>query len=153
MMLDSMRTTGIYVIREEDHQILYFNKRVKEVEPDIRLGMVCHELWPSGCPNCPLLYMGDKKEIKAIHYGSPFGNAVEVLATRIMWKDTVPAVMLTISPYAEMAGYIYKKILKVNLTEDSFEIKKTDGEEIMKSDQPETGLESWFLHLCRTVTD
>lgn len=146
MMLDSMRTTGIYVIREEDHQILYFNKRVKEVEPDIRLGMVCHELWPSGCPNCPLLHMGDKKESKAIHYGSPFGNAVEVLATRIMWKDTVPAVMLTISPYAEMAGYTYKKILKVNLTEDSFEIKKTDREEIMKSDQPETGLESWFLH-------
>lgn len=146
VMLDSMRTTGIYVIREEDHQILYFNKRVKEVEPDIRLGMVCHELWSSGCPNCPLLHIGNKKESKAIHYGSPFGNAVEVLATRIMWKDTVPAVMITVSPHAEMASYTYKKILKVNLTEDSLEIIKTDKEEIIKSDQPETSLESWFLH-------
>lgn len=146
VMLDSMRTTGIYVIREEDHQILYFNRRVKEVEPDIRLGMVCHELWSSGCPNCPLLHIGNKKESKAIHYGSPFGNAVEVLATRIMWKDTIPAVMITISPHAEMASYTYKKILKVNLTEDSLEIIKTDREEIMKSDQPEASLESWFLH-------
>ncbi|MDE6607093.1 MAG: hypothetical protein K2K54_04965, partial [Lachnospiraceae bacterium] len=146
IILDSMRTTGIYVIREEDHQILYFNKRIKEVEPDIRVGMVCHELWPSGCPNCPLLHIGNKKESKAIHYGSPFGNAVEVLATRIMWKDTVPAVMITISPHAEMASYTYKKILKVNLTTDSLEIIKTDGEEIMGSDQPETSLESWFFH-------
>lgn len=144
IILDSMQTTGVYVIREEDHQILYFNKRVKEVEPDIRLGMVCHELWPSGCPNCPLLYIGGRKESKAIHYGSPFGNAVEVSATRILWKETIPAVLITVSPHAETSSYSYKKILKVNLTEDSLEIIKADEEEIREKDLLQTSLENWF---------
>ena len=40
-----MPETGVYVIREEDHGILYFNKRVQEVSPDVRLGMACHDVW------------------------------------------------------------------------------------------------------------
>lgn len=40
LLLDSFRVTGVYVIREDNHEILYFNKRVKEVAPDIREGMV-----------------------------------------------------------------------------------------------------------------
>lgn len=35
-ILDSMQMTGIYVIREDNHQILYFNKRVQEVAPNIK---------------------------------------------------------------------------------------------------------------------
>ena len=32
-----MPETGVYVIREEDHGILYFNRRVQEVSPEVRL--------------------------------------------------------------------------------------------------------------------
>ena len=45
MLLDSLQATGVYVIREDNHQILYFNKRVKNVAPNIEMGMVRHELW------------------------------------------------------------------------------------------------------------
>ena len=49
MLLDSLQATGVYVIREDNHQILYFNKRVKNVAPNIEMGMVCHELWAGSC--------------------------------------------------------------------------------------------------------
>lgn len=150
VVLNSMRNIGVYVIREADHQILYFNQKVKDAEPDIRLGMVCHELWPGNCPNCPLLHIGDKKESTAVHYGSPFGNAVEVTASRIAWKGAVPAVLITIAPYAEAAGYVYKKIIKANLTEGTFEIVKNDEAELEKTYRPGEGMEEWLIRFAGT---
>ena len=54
IILNSLQLTGIYVIREDNHQILYFNQRVKDVTPNVELGMVCHDLWKDACSNCPL---------------------------------------------------------------------------------------------------
>ena len=70
--------TAVYVIREDNHKILYYNKRVREVAPNIEIGMVCHELWKGTCENCPLLYIGDKKEARTVNYDDPFGKAVEI---------------------------------------------------------------------------
>lgn len=144
-IFDSMQTTGVYVIREDNHEILYFNKRVEEVTPNISLGMVCHELWPSACPNCPLLHIGNKRESRTINYDHPFGNAVDIVATRIEWEGERPAVMITIMPHAETAGYTYNKILKVNLTKDSFEIIKFDQKNAPGYDSEDASLTGWFL--------
>jgi len=43
--------------------------------------MVCHELWKGTCENCPLLYIGDKKEARTVNYDDPFGKPVEIAAT------------------------------------------------------------------------
>lgn len=101
MILDSLQTTGIYVIREESHEILYYNRHVKEVAPDIKLGMVCHEVWAGSCDNCPLLHIGDKKEARSINYDDPFGEIVEITANRIMWDDSEPAFLIMVAPYTE----------------------------------------------------
>ena len=53
-ILNNLSGTAIYVIRQDNHRILYFNDRVKEVTPDARIGSVCHELWNGTCANCPL---------------------------------------------------------------------------------------------------
>ena len=44
-ILGALPDTGVYVIREEDRRILYFNKKVREVSPEVRLGDACHEIW------------------------------------------------------------------------------------------------------------
>lgn len=43
-ILDSLPVTGVYVIREDNHEIQYYNKRVREVAPEVRRGDICHEL-------------------------------------------------------------------------------------------------------------
>lgn len=48
-ILDAVQDTGVYVIREDDHRILYCNRRVREVTPEAAPGAVCHELWPERC--------------------------------------------------------------------------------------------------------
>ncbi len=129
VILDSLQSTGIYVIREDNHQILYFNKRVKEVAPGIQKGMVCHELWSGSCANCPLLYIGNKKESRSINYDDPFGKAVDIVATRIMWENTTPAFSIAVTPHQDAVSYIYSKILKADLTVDSYEIMQLREEE------------------------
>ena len=44
-ILDSVTGIAIYVVREDTHELLYYNKLVEEVAPHVRLGAVCHELW------------------------------------------------------------------------------------------------------------
>jgi len=129
MILDSLQMTGVYVIREDNHAILYYNKRVKEVAPNVREGMVCHELWEGTCKNCPLRYIGNKKEARSVNYDDPFGKSVEIAATRILWEDAIPAFMITVTPYAEAANDIYYKVLRGNLSTDSFDPVKLDEKE------------------------
>lgn len=144
LMLDSLQMTGVYVIREDNHQILYYNKRVKEVAPNIREGMICHELWEGTCTNCPLLHIGDKKEARSVNYDDPFGKAVEIAATRILWEDSVPAFMIAVTPCAEAATYVYHKVLRGNLTTDSFDIVRLDGEELRDMQEYMVSLSGWF---------
>lgn len=144
MILDSLQMTGVYVIREDNHEILYYNRRVREVAPDIREGMVCHELWKGTCDNCPLLMIGDKKEARSVNYDDPFGKAVEIAATRILWEDTIPAFMIAVTPYAEVSDYVYHKVLRGNLSTDEFNIVKVDEEEIHDMQGHLMSLSSWL---------
>lgn len=121
-ILDSMSTTGIYVMREDDHRILYFNRHVQEVTPDIQKGMVCHELWGDSCTCCPLQTIENRQENRSVNFNHPFGKIVDVVATRILWNDSVPAFVVTVSPHVEEADASYRSILRINLTQDRYEI-------------------------------
>ncbi len=150
LILDSLQLTAIYVIREDDHRILYYNKRVKEVAPNIEEGMICHELWKGTCDNCPLLYIGDKKEARSVNYDDPFGKAVEIAATRIMWEETIPAFMIAVTPHADVANHIYHKILRGNLSTDTFSVVKVDEEEAEDLREYMTSLTNWFLGMAKS---
>lgn len=123
-ILDAIPMTGIYVIREDDHEILYFNKRVKEVAPNIQIGMICHEIWAGTCDNCPLRHIGDRMESRSINYDDPFGSAVDIMATRILWEDSIPAFVITITPHVESSIHVYNRMFRCNLSTDSYEIVK-----------------------------
>lgn len=144
MILDSLQKTGIYVIREDDHKILYYNKRVKSVAPNIRKGMICHELWKGSCSNCPLLHIGDKTEAHTVNYDDPSGKAVDIAATRILWEDTIPAFMITVTPYAEVGNYVYHKVMQANLSTDSFNVIKADEKECRELKEYMSSLSDWF---------
>ena len=128
-ILDSIPETGIYVVREDNHEILYFNRRIQEMEPMVRRGMTCDGLWVHSCANCPLLTMGDKEENRAVSYNSPVGKAVDLVAKKIMWGDEIPAVLVTVAPHMDEVSPVYRKILRVNLTRNNFEIVKPAAED------------------------
>ena len=60
-ILHVLPTAAVFVIREDDHGILYYNERVREVSPSVRKGIPCHDLGSAPCVNCPLLTIGDKQ--------------------------------------------------------------------------------------------
>lgn len=142
-ILDSVRMAGIYVIREDDHRILYYNKRVKDVAPQVRTGMVCHEMWPGMCGRCPLLSIDGKQVSRAVNYNNPFGKIVDVTATRIRWQDEIPAFVITVVPHYETANYTYDKILRCDLENGSFERVKVD-EDFLKNRLSAQTLQGWF---------
>lgn len=125
-ILDAMPETGVYVIREEDYGLLYFNKRVQEVSPEARLGVPCREIWAGSCSCCPLLTIGDQAESRAVSYNDPYGGVVDITATRTMWEGRIPAFVITVAPRMETAGYTYRKILHVDLEKDRCDVLKSD---------------------------
>ena len=135
-ILNAMPETGVYVIREEDHGILYFNKRVQEVSPDVRLGMACHDVWSGTCKCCPLLAMGDRKESRSVSYNDPFGGVVDITATRTVWEGTIPAFVITVAPRMETAGYTYRKIFRVDLERDCCDVLKTEKDSWRPAEGP-----------------
>lgn len=149
MILDALQMTAVYVIREDNHEILYYNKRVKDVAPNVEKGMICHELFHGTCENCPLLHIGDKKEARSVSYDDPFGKAVEIAATRIVWKEKTPAFLIAVTPHAEGANYVYHKVLKANLTNDSYSIVKVDGEELRNMEGRMGSLSEWMENVAQ----
>lgn len=134
IVLNSMQNIGIYVIREDDHRILYYNQRVKDVYPPMQTGLVCHKIWEGVCANCPLIYIGSKKEYKTINYNNPFGKIVDITATRITWEESVPAFLITVMPHVEVVSNAYNKILKIDLTADTYEVVKMSPEDRKNTD-------------------
>lgn len=126
-ILNAMPETGVYVIREADHGILYFNKRVQEVSPEVRLGAACHDVWAGSCNCCPLLTIGDRMESRSVSYNDPYGGVVDITATRTVWQGTIPAFVVTVSPLMMAAGYTYRKILRIDLRRDRSDVLKSDS--------------------------
>lgn len=142
--LDSMKETGLYVIEQDTHKLLYFNKRVKEVSPGARLGMKCHDLWAGTCGDCPLTDMGERDFNHTIHYNDPFGEIVDISASRTLWNDTIPAFIITVIPhklnfeeregaqqiekmYRQSLMTIFGECIIANLTKDYYVSCQTDA--------------------------
>ena len=125
-ILNAMPETGVYVIREADRGVLYFNKRVQEASPEIRRDIPCHEVWAGSCQYCPLLDIGDRMENRAVSYSASYGGVVDITATRTLWEGTTPAFVLTIAPRMDNAGYTYRKILRVDLAGDRCIVLKSE---------------------------
>ncbi len=133
-ILDAMPETGVYVIREDNHGILYYNKRVHTVSPEVRQGMTCHEVWNGSCINCPLLTIADRQEGRSIGYNPTFGGVVDMVATRTLWQDTIAAFVVTVTPRLETAGYVYRKILRVDLDLERYDVLKLEPDAWLTGD-------------------
>lgn len=127
-ILNSMPETGVYVVREEDHGILYFNRRGAEASPKARLGVPCHEVWAGSCASCPLLSIEDGQESRAVSYNELYGGVVDITASRTMWEGDIPAFVLTVAPRMDSGGYTYRKLLHVDLDRDRCSVLKSDPE-------------------------
>lgn len=125
-VLNAMPETGVYVIQAEDHRLLYFNQRAKEVTPGLQMGRVCHPMGGRDCRDCPIQTSGERQENCTISYSEFYGGVVEVTASRILWEDTAPAWVLTVIPHLSTAGHTYRKIMKVDLQEDCCKMLKYD---------------------------
>ncbi|MBC5647417.1 PAS domain-containing protein [Christensenella sp. NSJ-35] len=135
-VLNHLPDMAIYVIRQDNHHILYFNDRVRKVTPEVELGRACHDLWKGMCRNCPLHEIGQNESNTTVSYNEPFGKAVNISATRIMWEDKIPAFIISITPYiqtekeieleqeklqlAAAVSQIYPMVISVNLTRNRF---------------------------------
>ncbi len=126
-ILNAMPKTGVYVIRQDDHALLYFNRHIAEIAPKTRLGMPCHQIWTSICSCCPLLSINGKQESRSISYSEDFGGVVDLSAARITWDGAIPAFLITIKPRVDTVGYTYRKVLVVDLSQDRCTVLKSDS--------------------------
>lgn len=95
---DSIASLGIYVIRRDDFTLLYYNKKMKIMEPDMQLGKSCCGTGER-CKKCPVLTMhGASSENLTIDYNEKWHGFVERTADEYLWEDTIPAYIITVVP-------------------------------------------------------
>lgn len=146
-ILDAMPKTGVYVIREADHGVLYLNRRMREIVPGAALDCPCPKEAGRVCGICLLPTMGDRQQLSAVSYDARFGGVVDVTAARILWEGSVPAVVVTVNPRSDTPGYTYRKVLHVDLERDRCDVLKSGPEQWMEGDEP---LSRSFERLARS---
>ena len=138
------------MVREDNHEILYLNRRIKELAPHMREGMTCDRMWANSCLNCPLLNIGDRQESQSINNDNLLGT-VDMEARRMLWEDEIPAFMITLTPHLDEFSNIYRKILRVNLSRDSYEVVKSGAEE-WAIDSRKESFAAWLTaNICRNI--
>lgn len=148
-ILDSIPGVGIYVVRADNHEILYFNKRIREMAPKVHKGMTCDKSEMNFCAHCPLFRIDDKEESRSVSCEFPVGEAVDLSAKRIFWEDEIPAFVITITPHMDEVSQIYRKILRVNLSRDRYEIVKS-GAEDWAVDRETDSFSEWLGQFAKT---
>jgi signal transduction histidine kinase len=136
-ILDAVSSVGIYVIEQKTRSILYYNQKMAEFSPDVRVGAICSDVWIAECDNCPLLYIGDKDYHQTVHYNQRNDNYVSTSASAIMWEG-IPAYLIVVMPYvmgeedvpswlmqakviyAQSMGILLTECFIINLSEDYF---------------------------------
>lgn len=141
-MLDSLDMV-IYIIKEETHEILYFNDRVKEYISGIKVGMTCEDVFKNNEDNYRISLLADKDQAQFISYNNVFGQSVEIRMKRVLWQEE-HCFIISIIPYEESCNYIYNKVLKADLTNDSFRIVKTNKNEAVELKGHMDTLTDWF---------
>ena len=126
LLLDSLQMAGVYVIRKDNHQLLYFNKWMKKAVPDIRLGTVRHELWVNPVS-------GGRREIENenIDDAHPLKGTARIEAARVLWEKKIPVSVVTVTPHnvstinqkeqeyiSKSLGNLFFAIYDINLQED-----------------------------------
>lgn len=128
LLLDSLQMAGVYVIRKDNHQILYFNQWMKKTVPDLVLGAVRHELWVDMLPE-------GRTEMKNenINDAHPWKGTVRIEAADVLWEKKIPASVVTVIPCKESTagkkereyigkslGNLFFAIYDIDLEEDVF---------------------------------
>ena len=96
--LNGLGNTAVYVIERDTRRFLFANERLKRVRPNVTAGMTCREIWAGSCIHCPLDGLGGKNGNTIIRYNTDFGEVVSVTATPVLWRESVPAYMITVTP-------------------------------------------------------
>lgn len=96
-LVESFPNVALYVIEKETHKVLYFNRRFREICPNVHIGMSCRNIMLGPCQNCIVDTMGEQAVAHCIFHSDYYGDSIEITATKIMWQD-IPAVMISSWP-------------------------------------------------------
>lgn len=127
-ILDAMGKTGVYVVEENDHTLLYLNKRAREVSPEAVVGGPCPTDLKDLCGRCLPLSADALQEGTRVGYSDRHGGVVDVAVSRISWEGRVPAIMISVELRMDAVGYAYRTILRVDLEEDKCGILRSEPE-------------------------
>lgn len=150
-ILDSLPETGIFVMEKKGTNLLYYNRRIKEVCQETEAGIDCGVVWKAVYGDS--LFPDDAETGHKICYNTKFGRSTDVIAHEIMWDADTPAVAVVVIPhksdYEERQGHeqieklymsslvtVFDECIIANLTADFYVNCQRD---IMWTDIPELG--------------
>lgn len=109
---DAITSVGIYVVRRDDFTILYYNQKISQVSPGVRLGAHCEECFAMDCRTCPIRTLHTQENNLTISYSEEWGGYVELSADEYMWEEKTPAYIIMVVP--QMRADAIKESVRYN---------------------------------------
>ncbi|NMP36714.1 MAG: sensor domain-containing diguanylate cyclase [Clostridiales bacterium] len=136
-LFDSLPDTGIFVVSEREHKILFFNSFAVSAVPSLHQGALCEEIFGCRCcDRCPLTGTDEAECGKFVSFSSPIASPADVTISKIMWDDSIPAYLFVFSKHIaseqeivaqndknymyEALAKVYPLCLSVNLSENTY---------------------------------
>lgn len=88
-ILNGIHGIYIYVI-DENRNILYYNDNAAKSFPDLKPGMKCFNVFKNRseqCVVCPEKILREKGQFSTVLTDTPFGPAMNVSASRVLWEN------------------------------------------------------------------
>ncbi|EEO27915.2 response regulator [Oxalobacter paraformigenes] len=163
-ILNNLNGTALYVIRQSDRRILYFNDLVRKAIPHIRHGDICQDAWQRNCARCPLQHIGKTGTYETDRYAPVFGEpTLDVTAISMQWEEE-DAYLISLAPHkpseAErrlelerrkletVTAKLYPRAISVNLSRNTYSILHNALDNL--NNPPATGK---FDDLFQTASD
>lgn len=127
-ILNDLPEIGIFIIREDNRELLYFNRKMEKLSPQARVGTPGSMLLSGLCGECPIMDGSGEQEFRSVGYSDAFGGVIDIVASRLLWEEGVPAFLVTVTPRLDTIGVTYRKILRVDLLRDRCGVLKSDPE-------------------------
>lgn len=99
---DAMSSIGVVVVQRDDDTLLYFNRRMTEVQPGLGLGEKSKDLLPEVFGVMHYEDVCNAGNHGVVRYVEEWKSYVKIAIDEYYWDKSIPAYIITISPYMQM---------------------------------------------------
>ncbi|MDR2045216.1 MAG: response regulator [Clostridium sp.] len=152
-LLDHLEEVGFFVMAPQTCELLYFNQRIKDVTPEVAVGMDCRAAWPDRCDEYLLREVEERESARLTQFDEACGEYMNFFISKVPWEGSVAYAVFLVPNlvrveedeqqwlgqikdiYSQSLGILLNGCMIINLSQDYFVTCQVGGMGLEISDR------------------